>query len=93
MCKFTIEILVIKIIVAQIIIIPIQPSEMMIICRFYALFCHMTGRKKGTMYFEKQNHLSLLKGRFLKFRKYNNFANLFSKLSESTLNKEISKFQ
>ena len=34
-----------------------------------------------------------VKGRFLKFRSYHNFANLFSKLSESTFYKEISKFQ
>ena len=34
-----------------------------------------------------------LKGRFLKFQRHHNFANLFSKLSESTLYKEISKFQ
>ena len=34
-----------------------------------------------------------LKGRFLEFRKYHNVANLFSKLSESTFYKEISKFQ
>ena len=32
---------------------------------------------------------SLLKGRFLEFRMYHNFANLFSKFSESTLYKEI----
>ena len=31
--------------------------------------------------------------RFLEFRRYHNFANLFSKLSESTFYKEISKFQ
>ena len=35
----------------------------------------------------------ILKGRFLKFGRYHNFANLFSKLSESTFYKEISKFQ
>ena len=34
-----------------------------------------------------------LKGRFLEFRMYHNFTNLFSKLSESTLYKEISKCQ
>ena len=34
-----------------------------------------------------------LKGRFLKFRIYHNFASLFSKLSESTFYEEISKFQ
>ena len=34
-----------------------------------------------------------LKGRFLKFGRYHNFANLFSKLSETTFYKEISKFQ
>ena len=34
-----------------------------------------------------------LKGRFLMLRKYHNFANLCSKLSESTFYKEISKFQ
>ena len=33
------------------------------------------------------------KGRFLEFRRYHNFANLFSKLSESTFYKEISKCQ
>ena len=33
------------------------------------------------------------KGRFLKFRRYHIFANLFSKLSETTFYKEISKFQ
>ena len=33
------------------------------------------------------------KGRFLEFRRYHNFANLFSKLSENTFYKEISKFQ
>ena len=34
-----------------------------------------------------------LKGRFLKFRRYHNFANLFSKLSETTFYEEIRKFQ
>ena len=34
-----------------------------------------------------------LKGRYLEFRRYHNFANLFSKLSESTFHLEISKFQ
>ena len=34
-----------------------------------------------------------IKGRFLEFQRYHNFANLFSKLSESTIYKEISKFQ
>ena len=34
----------------------------------------------------------VLKGRFLKFRKYHNFANLFSKLSETSFYKEICKF-
>ena len=34
----------------------------------------------------------LVKGRFLKFRRYHNFANLFSKFSETTCYKEISKF-
>ena len=33
---------------------------------------------------------SAFKGRFLEFRRYHNFANLFSKLSESTFYKEIS---
>ena len=33
-----------------------------------------------------------IKGRFLEFRRYHYFANLFSKLSESTFYKEISKF-
>ena len=35
----------------------------------------------------------IIKGRFLTFRRYHNFANLFSKLSETTFYKEISKFQ
>ena len=35
----------------------------------------------------------VVKGRFLKFRRYHNFANLFSELLESTFYKEISKFQ
>ena len=34
-----------------------------------------------------------LKGRFLLFQVYRNFANLFSKLSVSTFYEEISKFQ
>ena len=34
-----------------------------------------------------------IKGMFLKFRRYHNFANLFSKFSETTFYKEISKFQ
>ena len=34
-----------------------------------------------------------LKGRFLLFQVYRNFANLFSKLLVSTFCKEISKFQ
>ena len=38
-------------------------------------------------------HEMLLVGRFLEFRRCHNFANLFSKLSESTFHKEISKFQ
>ena len=33
------------------------------------------------------------KGRFLEFGRYHNFGKLFSKLSESTIYKEISKFQ
>ena len=33
------------------------------------------------------------KGRFLEFRRHHNFADLFSKLSESTFYKEINKFQ
>ena len=33
------------------------------------------------------------KGRFLGFQMYHNFANLFSKLSESTFYKETNKFQ
>ena len=33
------------------------------------------------------------KGRLLNFRRYHNFANLFSKLSENTFYKEISEFQ
>ena len=40
-----------------------------------------------------ENMSSGFKGRFLEFRIYHNFANLFSKLSESTISKEISKFQ
>ena len=35
----------------------------------------------------------LFKGRFLKLRRYHIFANLFSKLLESTFHKGISKFQ
>ena len=38
-------------------------------------------------------YVTLITGRFLKFRRYHNFANLFSKLSETTFYKEISKFQ
>ena len=34
-----------------------------------------------------------LKGRFLEFRRYHSFANLFSKLLESIFHKRISKFQ
>ena len=37
--------------------------------------------------------LFMFKGRFLLFQVYNNFANLFSKLSVSTFYKEVSKFQ
>ena len=33
------------------------------------------------------------KDRFLKFQRYHNLANLFSKLPESTFYKEINKFQ
>ena len=40
-----------------------------------------------------QRLLISFKGRFLPIRRYHNFANSFSKLSESTLYKEISKFQ
>ena len=36
--------------------------------------------------------LQYFKGSFLEFQRYHNFANLFSKLSESTFYKEISKF-
>ena len=39
------------------------------------------------------NHQLAAKGRFLEFRRYHNFANLSSKLSESTFYKQISKFQ
>ena len=35
----------------------------------------------------------ILKGRFLLFQVYRNFANLFFKLSVSTFYKQISKFQ
>ena len=38
-------------------------------------------------------HEAVLKGRFLLFQVYRNFANLFSTLSVSTFYKEISKFQ
>ena len=34
-----------------------------------------------------------VKGRFLKFRRYHNFAIFFSKLSETTFYEEISKFR
>ena len=34
-----------------------------------------------------------IKGRFLKFRMYHDFANVFSKLSESIFYNKISKFQ
>ena len=37
--------------------------------------------------------VSVLRGRFLELRIYHNFAILFSKLSESTFYKEISKVQ
>ena len=36
---------------------------------------------------------NIIKGRFLEFQSYHNFVNLFSKLSESTFYKEMSKFQ
>ena len=42
--------------------------------------------------FQWKMHGVLFKGRFLEFRRYHNFANLFSKLSESAFSKEISKF-
>ena len=42
---------------------------------------------------EIAQHHNSFKGRFLGFRRYHNFANLFSKLLESTFYKEISKFQ
>ena len=38
-------------------------------------------------------YILFFKGRFLGFQRYHNFANLFSKLSESTFYKEISKVQ
>ena len=41
----------------------------------------------------KAKHYQSIKGRCLKFRRYHNFANLVSKLSETTFYKEISKFQ
>ena len=41
----------------------------------------------SSVYFFKVTHF---KGRFLKFRRYQNFANLFSKLSETTFYKEVS---
>ena len=36
---------------------------------------------------------NLFKCRFLEFKRHHNFANFFSKLSESTFYKEINKFQ
>ena len=39
------------------------------------------------------NLVSDIKGRFLEFQMYHDFASLFSKLSESTFYKEIRKFQ
>ena len=41
----------------------------------------------------KSYALFSFKGRFLMFRMYHNFANLFSQLSESTFYKGIIKFQ
>ena len=48
---------------------------------------------KGWLQLNKLPPSMGLKGRFLKFRRHHNFANLFSKLSETTFYKEISKFQ
>ena len=47
-------------------------------------------REKGKKHRGVPMHL---KGRFLEFRMYHSFTNLFSILSESTFTKEISKFQ
>ena len=41
----------------------------------------------------KLPEISSFKGRFLEFRMYHNFANLFFKLSGSTFHMEIRKFQ
>ena len=39
------------------------------------------------------NYLASFKDRFLEFRRFHNFANLFSELSDSTFYGEIIKFQ
>ena len=46
-----------------------------------------------TMFFSSKKIISEIKGRFLLFQVYCNFANLFFKLSVSTFYKEIRKFQ
>ena len=50
------------------------------------------GASRYTMLIAKKCH-DVIKGRFLLFQVYRNFANLFSKLSVSTFYKKISKFQ
>ena len=37
-------------------------------------------------------HVALFKGRFLEFRRYHNFANLFSKLSKTVFTKKLVSF-
>ena len=37
-------------------------------------------------------HVALIKGRFLEFRRYHNFANLFSKLSKTVFTKKLVSF-
>ena len=64
---------------------------------FYKLFVSFSSNKVASFLqikIQVSRHANIVfKGRFLKFRRYHNFANLFSKLSETTIYKEISKFQ
>ena len=56
-----------------------------------SILCHVPAANIKFVSGRTEN-LRTFKGRVLKFRRYHNFANLFSKLSETTFYTEISMF-
>ena len=60
---------------------------------FYVVIATFFILQKLQMEKKKKMYCKVLKGRFLEFQMYHNFANLFSELLKSTFYKEKSKFQ